>query len=177
MDASLQAANYRTAIKIDHSTAIRQTIYHPVINFFVTWSWNAQKPRTAPGLSCYEATSHFTSDFIRTMILGPGSRISKPRSSRRSQYSKALPNDLPRHWALMIAIAHAGPSSRFSRSRRRLGIDQASTHRRVASGCRSSYFSRSTFAEALQPHRCHGRQEGRLWINRVVANRSASRTR
>src|SRR3984893_18851361 len=85
------------------------------------------------------------------MILGPGSRISKPRSSRRSQYSKALPNDLPRHWALMIAIAHAGPSSRFSRSRRRLGINQASTHRRVASGCRSSYFSRSTFAEALLP--------------------------
>ena len=111
------------------------------------------------------------------MILGPGSRISKPRSSRRSQRSKALPNDLPRHWALMIAIARAGPSSRFSRSRRRLGIDQASTHRRVASGCRGSYFSRSTFAEALQPHRCHGRQEGRLWINRIVANRSASRTR
>src|SRR5216684_2809671 len=41
------------------------------------------------------------------MILGPGSRTSKPRSSRRSQYSKALPNDLPRDWALMIAIARA----------------------------------------------------------------------
>jgi hypothetical protein len=89
MDASLQADNDRTAINIDHSTTVRQAIYHLVINFFVTWSWNAQKPRTAPGLSRGDLAFYiwlYSDDDI-----APGF------------------NDLPRHWALMIAIRAPGP--------------------------------------------------------------------